>query len=232
MLIVCPACGARYEAPNSAIPAAGRIVRCSACRAEWRARPEPGRTEPVRTEADAPKPVAAPASAPQTADAPAVQPDVATAATAGTEPVVARPEAPAQPAGPVASRGAVPLTAAHPPGTTDAPQAAARPAPAAEIVTREIRTQPRSVSETTSEIGTAQRLATAIDEEPAPRGGTGFLAGFATVAILALAATAAYLKADAIVAMAPGLDGAMARYVALVDAGREALAGFVAGLRS
>lgn len=39
MVLVCPACGARYAPPENAIPAAGRLVRCSACRAEWRASP-------------------------------------------------------------------------------------------------------------------------------------------------------------------------------------------------
>lgn len=232
MLIVCPACGARYEAPNSAIPAPGRIVRCSACRAEWRARPEAGRPEPVPPEADQEKPVAAEAPVHAPADVQELRPEVATTATTGHESISARPEAPVQAFGPVASRGAVPMTGGAAPSAAVAPQPAARPAPAADIPRRDARPQAGSQPEAANEIGTAQRLATAIDEEPAPRGGTGFLAGFATVAILALAATAAYLKADSIVAMAPGLEGAMARYVALVDSGREALAAFVAGLRS
>jgi predicted Zn finger-like uncharacterized protein len=37
MQLTCPACGARYAVEEGAIPAGGRMVRCSNCHAEWRA---------------------------------------------------------------------------------------------------------------------------------------------------------------------------------------------------
>lgn len=39
MRLTCPACETAYELPDDAVPEGGRWVRCSACRAEWLARP-------------------------------------------------------------------------------------------------------------------------------------------------------------------------------------------------
>lgn len=47
MLLTCPACSARYEVPATVLPVAGRVVRCSACHAEWLARPETPAPRPV-----------------------------------------------------------------------------------------------------------------------------------------------------------------------------------------
>ncbi len=35
MLLTCPSCNARYEAPDAAFPPEGRVVECSACGARW-----------------------------------------------------------------------------------------------------------------------------------------------------------------------------------------------------
>lgn len=43
MRLICPRCGAQYEIDDSAIPAGGRDVECSACEHVWR---EPGRVIP------------------------------------------------------------------------------------------------------------------------------------------------------------------------------------------
>lgn len=40
MRLTCPRCGAQYEIDGSQIPAAGRVVECSACGENWRQAPE------------------------------------------------------------------------------------------------------------------------------------------------------------------------------------------------
>jgi predicted Zn finger-like uncharacterized protein len=72
MLLTCPACGAQYAPPEGAIPDQGRIVRCSACRAEWRASPEraaaagagPAPASPPQPQAATPAPAMARAASP------------------------------------------------------------------------------------------------------------------------------------------------------------------------
>src|SRR5262245_24905908 len=41
MIIVCPQCESRYELGDDRLPQMGRAVRCTRCRAEWLAYPEP-----------------------------------------------------------------------------------------------------------------------------------------------------------------------------------------------
>lgn len=61
------------------------------------------------------------------------------------------------------------------------------------------------------------------DERP-PRSGGAFLAGFATVALLALVLIAVYAKAPEIAEMAPAAREPLAAYTELVDRGRMMLA--------
>jgi predicted Zn finger-like uncharacterized protein len=71
-LIICPACGSRYEIA-AAIPPGGRKVRCSKCSHVWQA---VGVVEGAKPQAApaAPKPQAAPAPRPQQAPTPRPQP--------------------------------------------------------------------------------------------------------------------------------------------------------------
>ncbi|SEA37439.1 zinc-ribbon domain-containing protein [Rubrimonas cliftonensis] len=111
MQITCPACAAVYEAPDDAIPEGGRMVRCSACRAEWRAR----RAAPAgRGNVEAAAPALA---ASRRADAPPAAAALP-AAPASPAPPVQTPPAAAPPAlvpsGPVPS-GAAPRSDPPPP---------------------------------------------------------------------------------------------------------------------
>jgi predicted Zn finger-like uncharacterized protein len=45
MIIVCPQCESRYELGDGSLPQTGRTVRCTRCRAEWLAFPEPDEAE-------------------------------------------------------------------------------------------------------------------------------------------------------------------------------------------
>jgi predicted Zn finger-like uncharacterized protein len=173
MRLICPACKSVYEAPDSAITASGRMVRCSTCGAEWVARaPAPPRGAPA--------------------------------------PLLRRPQ----------------------PETRDGPsEVGAPPAPAAaENAPGETR---RATAASPAE-GRADALIRSLETEPAPQAATGgpFMAGFAAVALLALAAVAIYARQDDLARAIPAIAGPLGDYAALVDRAREALADGVAGLRS
>ncbi|MCE8457752.1 hypothetical protein LZ188_14635, partial [Rhodovulum sulfidophilum] len=73
------------------------------------------------------------------------------------------------------------------------------------------------------------RGAASIPPAAAARNGLSgaFLAGFLVAVLVAAAALAAYLKAPAIAALNPALEGQVAAYVETVDAARAWLAGLV-----
>lgn len=95
MQITCPACAAVYEAPDDAVPEDGRMVRCSACRAEWRAR-RPGAdagAPPSQRGAD-PAETAPTAAAPALAASRDLRPAPAPAAPAPAQPTAPAPPRP------------------------------------------------------------------------------------------------------------------------------------------
>jgi predicted Zn finger-like uncharacterized protein len=53
MIIVCPQCESRYELSDDSLPEAGRAVRCTRCRAEWLAFPEPDEAQAPSAPANA-----------------------------------------------------------------------------------------------------------------------------------------------------------------------------------
>jgi predicted Zn finger-like uncharacterized protein len=82
MELTCPACSARYAVPVTAIPASGRLVRCSNCRAEWKAMPT-AEAPPPSPQAEPEAPPVPPQqmhpSAPEVAEAPSAEPVAAEA---------------------------------------------------------------------------------------------------------------------------------------------------------
>ncbi len=67
MILVCPACDAKFKIPDGAIPASGRKVRCAKCKHSWHAVPQQiVKAPPV---APAPAPVPRPQPVPQAAHA-------------------------------------------------------------------------------------------------------------------------------------------------------------------
>jgi predicted Zn finger-like uncharacterized protein len=75
MILICPACDARYRIADTAVPLEGRMVRCASCKHGWF---QPG-AEAVADATSEPSPVAewmitAPASAPAAAAPPSITP--------------------------------------------------------------------------------------------------------------------------------------------------------------
>lgn len=218
MLLTCPACSTRYTVSASVVPAEGRVVRCSACRAEWLARPTAGIQPQPAVAAATPEPAAPPMPAAQAAPAPSV-PATPPAAPASLppEPSVAAPADAAQPG----ATPPPPLAAATP--GNEAPQLAAAgtdPEAASPQVTA--ARAPRS---------SAQVLAETLEDETSQRAGTGFLAGFAVVTALVLLALTVYIKHAALAEAVPALAAPLDDYVALVDRGRLEIARMIADLR-
>ena len=229
MRLVCPSCSAEYEVDEAAIGARGRMVRCASCSSEWFQAPAVGAEAP-----QTPEPVAAPAPAPE----PAPEPEPAPA------PPVVEPAKAEEADDPYASLRAEFAQAAPEPEPTyrvepQAPFAEeSQPSEriyfdeeppviegaAAGAIVEETRVRSRRGTE-------PEDLAASLREaDDGPSGGGGsFLAGFATVTLLALIMIAVYVKAPDIAALAPAAEGPLAAYAEAVNKGRVAIASFIGG---
>ncbi|MFC4348882.1 zinc-ribbon domain-containing protein [Kordiimonas lipolytica] len=78
MILVCPACDAKFKIPDGAIPASGRKVRCAKCKHSWHAVPQ----QIVKALAAAAAPPPRPQSAPSAAFPPPEEIDAGAAARA------------------------------------------------------------------------------------------------------------------------------------------------------
>ena len=79
MILICPACSARFVVEAASFPAAGRQVRCGVCSHAWHQLPDPPEAEAGLEEIED-------QAVPQEADEPAAPTAPAVAATAGGEP--------------------------------------------------------------------------------------------------------------------------------------------------
>jgi len=80
MILVCPACDAKFKIPDGAIPASGRKVRCAKCKHSWHAVPQQIVKAPPA--APAPAPVVRPKPVPQAVEAAFPPPEDIDAGTA------------------------------------------------------------------------------------------------------------------------------------------------------
>jgi predicted Zn finger-like uncharacterized protein len=209
MLLTCPACSTRYEVPASVLPAEGRLVRCSACRAEWLAKPSGVKARPAPAAADP-----APAEV-------AVSPEP----PAKAAPVSATP-AP-EPAAPFVQAAPVPAPPEPKAADTVSTGATPRPVPSA---TRETASG-APVAASRPPQGTARALASSIEDDEPARSGSGFLAGFASVSVIALLGVTVYLKHEALGQAVPALAEPLSAYVAAIDSGRGELARLLESLQ-
>lgn len=216
MRLICPSCSATYNVDAAAVGAKGRMVRCSGCGAEWFQTP--------REEADEPMELTnAPAAAPA---APAAEEPAWRALVDDDEfdPVV-----PAAKSDPVVdeddgyrSDSLGPIY--YDPSTGTTLHAGEVDEDEFAPVQEETKSRRRASADERDEL--AASLAD-VNSAPPARGGGAFLAGFSTVAVLAVIGIGVYVKADEIVALAPAAKPAIASYIELVDKGRVIVQGFI-----
>ncbi|MEM7269744.1 MAG: zinc-ribbon domain-containing protein, partial [Pseudomonadota bacterium] len=173
MRLVCPSCSSEYQVDAAAIGERGRMVRCANCSAEWFQAPAPD-AGVVAPPPPAPEPVAAPAPPPE--------PEF--------EPVIAEP------------------TSRTEEFEIEEPQAASATSPEVEriyydiepdvvaggVVEEEVEQTRKRRRRTNDREDLADSLRE-LEEDRPPRTGGAFLAGFSTVAVLAVILVAVYVKA-------------------------------------
>jgi predicted Zn finger-like uncharacterized protein len=225
MRLVCPNCDAVYEVADTAVPASGREVQCSACAHRWFHRPASSDAAPVSQGSAAERstatvPETARADESQTpagrADAPQARP---------TDPAVlqilreeAAREMEQRRRGPGRSAPGEPATRREP--------ATAEPAkaePAKEPAAHEPATPRRALLPEIDEVSPtlhphgAQGEATVIHRPSQPRSRGGFAAGFAVSLTISAMAAAAYFWAPDLADAVPPLAEPLEAYVAAVD---------------
>lgn len=249
MQLVCPSCSSEYQVSAEAIGAKGRMVRCASCNAEWFQMPE------TKEEAAA-APVAARTVEPSSPEPAPVEPAPAqpiAAEPAAAEPAsdVATPDADPKPDDSSRRLSALgglgddddftptySATAAL--ANDDFADLRAEPVPADEVY-YDVDPEPQPVIESPVLEETAMRnprraeldeLTASLrseEDQISTRTGGAFLAGFATVTLLALVLIAVYVKAPDIVAMAPAAEGPLSAFSSLVDQGRMSIAQLATG---
>lgn len=229
MRLTCPSCASEYDVDAAAIGARGRMVRCANCEAEWFQSAANG-------DAAAPPPPAPPA-APEMAPMPepqAAQPE----APVAPEPEVTVTEAPEfDPAPPVfADPEPVVQEGFEERGNDLSPPArmsidnveriyydvepAAAPRFEETDVVEETRVSRRK-EESREDLAASLRE---LDEDQQGRSGGAFLAGFSTIAVMAVILIAVYVKAPDLAKLVPAMEGPLAGYTDIVNQGRFALA--------
>ena len=219
MRLVCPSCSAEYEVDESAIGARGRMVRCASCSSEWFQAPAAGAAAPLAMD---PPPPAPEPELPQQPEPPRARSAEDEARFAALREDLNAPQEKVEPSYRVDPHPE-PVVEEEPREQIyfDADPAVVEGAATAVIEETRVRSRHTVAHED---------LTASLREEDDPKGGGGaFLAGFATVVLVALILIAVYVKAPDIAALSPAVEGPVTAYDGAVDKGRMAIAAMVNG---
>lgn len=224
MRITCPSCASEYDVDASAIGARGRMVRCANCEAEWFQASAAG---------DVAAPPPAPAVAPEPEPAPAPQPEAAVP----PEPEVVVSETPEFDTAPPVYPDPEPVVQETQEVYSADPSAGRGTQESVERIYYDVeptvapRFEETDVVEETrvrrrkddGREDLAASLRELEEDQPSSSGGA-FLAGFSTVAVMAVILIAVYVKAPDLAKLAPAMEGPLSGYTEIVNQGRFALA--------
>lgn len=224
MRLTCPSCASEYEVGAAAIGERGRMVRCANCEAEWFQAPAAG--DAAAAPPPAPNPLPDPVPQPAPAVSVADEPEVVVSETPEFDPapsVFPDPE-------PVIQKPFEEFSEdlSSPKQSTDGnveriyydvePAAAPRFEETDALDETRVR---RRKDEHRDELAASLRE---WDEDEPNRTGGAFLAGFSTIAVMAVILVAIYVKAPDLAKIAPAMEGPLAGYTDIVNKGRFALA--------
>lgn len=219
MRLTCPSCASEYEVDAAAIGDSGRMVRCANCEAEWfqapaaaGAAPPPPAPDPIpRPEPSAPaveEPEVIVSETPEFNPSPPAYPD--------PEPVVQEPrEDFAEHLSPPSRKTEDDVERIY----YDVEPVAAPRFEESDVLD-ETRVRRRK-DESRDELAASLRE---FEDDQPNRSGGAFLAGFSTVAVMAVILVALYVKAPDLAKIAPAMEGPLAGYTEMVNQGRFALA--------
>ena len=224
MRLTCPSCASEYDVDASAIGDRGRMVRCANCEAEWFQAPAAGDV------AAAPPPPPAPSVAPERAPAPEPPAHIETEVTVSETPEF-DPAPPSYPdPEPVVQEPQDFYSVEASPPPRMAPdhveriyydvEPAAAPRFEESDVVEETRVRRRR-DDGREDLAASLRE---LDEDQPGSSGGAFLAGFSTIAVMAVILIAVYVKAPDLAKLAPAMEGPLAGYTEIVNQGRFALA--------
>lgn len=237
MRLTCPSCASEYDVDAAAIGNRGRMVRCANCDAEWFQAPDAGEIAAAPPPPPAPDPIPQPETIPQPDPIPRPDP-VPEARSFAEEPEVVVSETPEFDPAPSVFPDPEPVVQEaredfaerlSPPArmTTDNVERiyydvepAAAPRFDETDVVEETRVRRRK-EESRDDLAASLHE---VDDDRTNRTGGAFLAGFSTVAVMAVILIALYVKAPDLAKVAPAMEGPLAGYTEMVNQGRFALA--------
>ncbi len=217
MRLTCPSCASEYDVDAAAIGDRGRMVRCANCGAEWFQSPAAGGVAAPPPPAPDPSPEPTVTVTPEPEVTVSEMPEAPQPVYSDPEPVIQEPQA------------RDPLRSVSPPVQTSADnieriyydvEPVAAPRFEETEVLEETRVRRRK-DETREDLAASLRE---LDDDQPSRTGGAFLAGFSTIAVMAVVLIALYVKAPDLAKLAPGFEGPLAGYTEMVNKGRFALA--------
>ncbi len=222
MRLTCPSCASEYDVDAAAIGDRGRMVRCANCEAEWFQAPAAGDAAATPP----PAPSVAPEPAPEPEPPARAEPEVVISETPEFDP--APPSYP-DPEPVVQEQTDIYSVDASPPARMSADNVEriyydVEPTVAPRFEETEVmeETRVRRRRDDNRE-DLAASLRELDEDQPGSTGGA-FLAGFSTIAVMAVILIAVYVKAPDLAKLAPAMEGPLAGYTEIVNQGRFALA--------